>query len=281
MRQLYAEGPDVIFAGGLFPLQPAKRTTDGLVLNGRWKFVSGCTGADMIGAGVFVEGEAAGALPRMAVAPASRVRIEPNWDVIGLQGTGSHDIVMTDVLVPEEWTMIRGGAPSVDAPIYLYPALGLAAQVLAVVGLGVARAALNELAWLAGGRASITGAPRLADRAYVQSEFAKAEAALRSARAFFYKSTERVWSEVQSDAKASVEAAATLRLAATYAARSAAEVARVAAGIAGTTSIYTGHGLARAMCDSLVVAQHAFLGEGTYQNAGRILLGFPREPGFP
>ena len=168
-----------------------------------------------------------------------------------------------------------------DAPIYRYPPLGLAAQVLAVVGLGVARGALNAIAGLAKSRASITGAPRLADRAYVQSEFAKAEAALRSARAFFYEATEAVWSEVRRDANSSVETAAALRLAATYAARTAAEVARVAAGLAGTTSIYAGHELARAQCDSLVVAQHAFLSEGTYQSAGRILLGFPNEPGFP
>ena len=72
-----------------------------------------------------------------------------------------------------------------------------------------------------------------------------------------------------------------MRLAATNAARSGAEVARIACGLAGTASIYTAHSLAQAMCDSLVVAQHAFLSEGTLQSAGRILLGLPGQPGFP
>ncbi|MCK8785954.1 flavin-dependent monooxygenase [Roseomonas sp. NAR14] len=280
LRQVYAEGPDVVFAGGLFPLQPARRVPGGFVVKGRWKFGSGCTGASLIGVGIAVEGEQGG-LPRVAVMPAGQVEIRPNWEVIGLQGTGSHDLVVNDVFVPEEWTLIRGGPASVDSPAYRYPSLGLAAQVLAVVGLGVARAALDEVTEMAGGRASITGAPRMADRPYVQSEVARAEALLRSARAFFYEATEQVWATAVAGGKLPVEEASLLRLAATHAARTGAEVARLACGLAGTTSIYEGHGLARAMCDSLVVAQHAFLGEGTLQSAGRVLLGLPTTPGFP
>jgi len=281
LRKVYANGPDVVFAGGLFPLQPAVRTPEGLRVSGRWKFGSGCTGADLIGVGISVKDDESGGLPRVAVMPAEQVTISPNWDVIGLQGTGSHDLVVEDVLVPEEWTLIRGGAASVDPPIYRYPTLALAAQVLAVVGLGVARAALDEVVEMAGGRASITGAPRMADRPYVQSEVAKAEAMLRSARAFFYEATENVWEMVLAGGPASTEATSALRLASTHAARTGAEVSRIACALAGTTSIYNGHGLARAMCDSLVVAQHAFLGEGTLQSAGRVLLGLPTTPGFP
>ena len=165
LRELYADGPDIVFAGGLFPLQPAKRTREGLRVKGRWKFASGCSAAEVIGVGVSVEGEAGGGLPRVAVLPASQVGIRENWDVVGLQGTGSHDLVVDDVAVPEEWTFVRGGPPSVDAPVYRYPTLALAAQVLAVVGLGIARSALDEVVEMAGGRLSLTGAPAMADRA--------------------------------------------------------------------------------------------------------------------
>lgn len=281
LREVYANGPDVVFAGGLFPLQAAVRTPEGFRVSGRWKFASGCTGASLIGAGISVQGEENGGLPRVAVMPAHKVSIQPNWDVIGLQGTGSHDVLIDDVLVPEEWTLIRGGAASVDSPVYRYPNMALAAQVLAVVGLGVARAALEEVTELAGGRVSITGAPRMADRPYVQAEVARAEAMLRSARAFFYEATETVWNTVLAGDRAPVDQVAVLRLASTHAARTAAEVARIACGLAGTTAIYNGHSLARTMCDSLVVSQHAFLSEGTLQSAGRVLLGLPSTPGFP
>lgn len=280
LKKVYANGPDVVFAGGLFPLQPARRTPEGFLVNGVWKFGSGSLGAELIGVGISVEGDSTGGLPRVAVMPAEKVTIRPNWDVIGLQGTGSHDLVVEDVVVPEEWTLIRGGKATLDAPIYRYPSLSFAAQVLAIVAIGVARSALDDVTAMAGGRASITGAPVMAERGYVQLEIARAEAMLRSARAFFYETTETLWSEVRNGAPEQ-KTVALMRLAATNAARSGAEVARIACGLAGTASISTTHNLARSMCDSLVVAQHAFLSEGTMQSAGRILLGLPSQPGFP
>lgn len=282
LRKLYAGGPDVVFAGGLFPLQPSRRVAGGFLVNGVWKFGSGCTGASLLGVGIAVQGDdAGGGLPRVAVMPAAKVQIRKNWDVIGLEGTGSHDLVVDDVVVPEEWTLIRGGSASVDAPVYRYPSLGLAAQVLAVVGLGVARAALDEVIEMAGGRVSITGAPKLADRGYVQLAIAKAEASLRAARAFFYDATGEVWETVLAGDKPSDEAKTVLRLAASHAAKTGADVSRMVTELTGTTSIYNGHPLARALTDSFVVAQHAFLNEGTMQNAGRVLLGLPTVPGYP
>jgi alkylation response protein AidB-like acyl-CoA dehydrogenase len=81
--------------------------------------------ADLIGVGIKVEngansGPYAG-LPLIAVMPADKVTIERNWDVNGLKGTGSHDMVVDKVVVPEEWTFVRGGASSLDTPLYRYP----------------------------------------------------------------------------------------------------------------------------------------------------------------
>ena len=281
LQKVYADGPDVVFAGGLFPPQKAIRIPGGYEVSGRWKFGSGSTGASLIGVGVKVEGEASGGLPRMAVMPAAKVTIERNWDVIGLQGTGSHDMVVDKVGVPEDWTFVRGGPPTLGAALFRYPSMALAAQVLAVVGLGVGRAALDEITQMAGGRASITGAPVLADRAYVQIEIAKAEAALRSARAFFYEATEQAFEIVAAGDPLGTEQANLLRLASSHIARIGADAARTAYTLSGTTGIYSAHPLARHVQDAMVVVQHAFLSEGTWQNAGRVLLGLDAPPGFP
>ncbi|MEE4454967.1 acyl-CoA dehydrogenase family protein [Novosphingobium resinovorum] len=281
LEQVYANGPDVVFAGALFPPQPAQRVEGGVKVSGRWKFGSGSTGASLIGVGVKVEGADDAGLPRMAVMPADKVTIEPNWDVIGLRGTGSHDLVVDGVVVPEDWTFVRGGKSTLDSPLYQYPSMAFAAQVLAVVGIGVARAALDEITAMAGGRASITGAPVLADRAYVQNDIAKGEAALRSARAFFYEATESAWATLAAGDPVTTEQTALLRLASTHVARTGADVAALAYRLSGTTGIYANHPLAMHMQDAGVVAQHAFLSDGTWQNAGKVLLGLPTGPGFP
>nr|WP_269450823.1 acyl-CoA dehydrogenase family protein [Stenotrophomonas sp. MMGLT7] len=281
LRQVYADGPDVVFAGALFPPQPAQRREDGIHVRGRWKFGSGCTGASLVGVGIRLEDDPAPGLPRMAVLPRAAVRIEHDWDVIGMQGTGSHDVVVDAASVAEEWTFVRGGPANLASPLYRYPALALAAQVLAVVGLGVARAALDEIAAAAAGRASITGAPKLAERAYVQIEIARAEAALRSARAFFYESTEEVWRQVLAGEAVTPAQSNLLRLAATHAARAGADVARTAFTLAGTPGIFRAGPMQRYLHDALVVVQHAFLAEGNWQQAGSVLLGRPTSPGYP
>ncbi|MGY3346910.1 MULTISPECIES: flavin-dependent monooxygenase [unclassified Bradyrhizobium] len=280
LRNVYANGPDVALAGALFPLQQAKRCTGGFVVNGVWPFASGSPGADLIGVGITVDDDPTGDLPRVAVMPAEKVTIRPNWDVIGLQGTGSHDIVVSNVIVPEEWTLIRGGPPTLDGPIYRYPSVAFAAQAHAIVGIGIARSALDEVTTMAGSRVSITGAPVMAERGYVQLEIAKAEAMLRSARSFFNEATEELWKQALTG-EVTLGATMLMRLAATNAARQGAEVCRLASGLAGTEALYTAGTLARAMCDSFVVAQHAALNEGTLQSAGRALLGSEIQPGYP
>ena len=282
LEAMYANGPDVVFAGGIFPPQAAKPVEGGLEVSGRWSWGSGCRGADLIGVGIKVNGGGpTGGLPLIAVMPASKVAIVDNWNVTGMLGTGSHDMVVDKVVVPEEWTFIRGGSSSLDTPLYRYPSMPLAAQVLSVVGLGVARAALDCLIELAGGRTSITGAPTLADRAYVQADVAKAEAALRSARAFFYETTDAAFAVLERGDELDVAIRSLLRLASTNAAHAAAEVTSIVFRLSGTTGIAADHPIARYLKDAMVVPQHAFLADGTWQNAGKILLGLDAAPGFP
>jgi hypothetical protein len=70
-------------------------------------------------------------------------------------------------------------AATIDLPAYRYPPLALAAQVLAVVGLGVARAALDLMGKMAGTRGSITGAPVMADAPMCRSRWPRAKASGR------------------------------------------------------------------------------------------------------
>ncbi|MBK4987153.1 indole-3-acetate monooxygenase [Pseudomonas sp. S36] len=280
IAEIYQRSPDTVFAGGIFPPQPAEIVPGGFRVNGRWKYSSGSLGADIIGVGIAPRNGDKLDLPRLAVMPSQQARIEHTWDTVGLLGTGSHDVVVEDVVVGEEWTFVRGGPSNLDEPLFRYPSLSLATQVLSVVGLGVARAALDELSGMASGRISVTGAPALADRPLAQVDVAKAEAALRSARAFFYDSIEQAWAHVLAGDPVPVEATNLLRLSATHATRVAAEVARSAQMLSGMTGIYNDSPLARCVNDAQVVTQHAFMGDVTYQNAGAMFFGKQPLPGY-
>jgi alkylation response protein AidB-like acyl-CoA dehydrogenase len=277
---LYAGGPDVVFAGGLFPVQPAERVAGGYRVCGRWKFASGCTAADLLGVGIKAAGGDEAIRPLTAVLPAEQVEIAENWDVIGLRGTGSHDLVIDDAVVPEEWTFVRGGQSTVDEPLYRYPTVPYAAQVLAVVGLGVARAALDH-ATAEGGRTSVTGAPKPAQRATYRIAVGQAEATLRSVRAFFYEATEEAWATVTAGDPVSARQASALRLASAHLARISFEIARDAYQLGGIAAIEDGSPLQRHLRDASVVPQHAFLSDSVYDGAGAVLMGVQPFPGYP
>ncbi|MDR5759375.1 acyl-CoA dehydrogenase family protein [Caballeronia sp. LZ035] len=282
---IYASGPDQVFSGGLYPLQKAARAEGGFLVSGQWHFASGCKGADWIGVGIggapaSSDGTNAGK-PFTAVFPANEVEIVDNWNVVGMQGTGSHDLRLKDKYVAEPWTFVRGGAALIDEPLYRYPAIAYQAQVHAAVNIGLARAALDLLAGMSGVTKTTTGAPRLADRAYYRSGIAQAEAQLRSARAFFFESAENSWRTVLAGDPVLAPEANLLRLSATHAAQTCAEIVMNAYKMAGIGAIYRTSRMQRLVRDSIVVTQHAFLGEGTFDASGAVFVGIPPVTPYP
>jgi alkylation response protein AidB-like acyl-CoA dehydrogenase len=282
IKQAYANGPDIVFAGGIFPPQPAEVVSGGYKLNGRWKFSSGCMGAKVIGVGIIPQTGEKSSLPRMAVLPKSQVtEIDENWDTVGYLATGSHDLIIKDVVVAPEWTFIRGGKPNLDEPFFkFYPSLSFATQVLSIVGAGVARAALDELYELVGSYVAVTGAPTIGDRPLTLAEIAKAEAKLYSARAFFYEAIEDAMQDVNAGKPVDVKKVNLLRLSSTNITRVAADVARTAQMLTGMAGVYHSSPFVRLVNDTLVGTQHAFMGDVTYQNAGSIFVGKAPLPGY-
>ncbi|MDQ4118638.1 MAG: flavin-dependent monooxygenase, partial [Actinomycetota bacterium] len=264
--------------GALFPVQQATPTDRGFLVNGRWKFASGCMAADIVCVGIQGDDATAGK-PRGALVRPDRLEIVQDWDVIGMEGTGSFDLVATDVEVDREWTFIRGGEPVIDEPLYRYPAITYAAQVLSVVSAGVARAALDFAEGVGSGRASITGAPKLSDRAHYRAGIAEAEATLRAARAYFYEVTDEAWQTLVAGGEVSDEQNAHLRLSAAYLARTAAQVVQQVVSLSGTAAIFRNHPLPALLNDALVPQEHAFLSPAIYDAAGAVLMG--REPTVP
>lgn len=275
---IYASSPDQVFSGALYPAQPAEKQEHGWLVNGRWKFASGCMGADWLGVGI---GGGLGKKPITAIFPANKVEIVPNWDVVGLQGTGSHDLKVNNQFVSDEWTFQRGGTIEIDEPLYHYPAVCYQAQVHASVNLGLARHALNILVDMSGGKVTNTGAPRMADRAYFRIELAKAEATFRSIRAYYYEAAETIYESIKLGNDITLEQTNDLRMSALNAGQIAADVIQKAYRLGGMAAIYQAHPLQKIVRDSMVVTQHAFLNGGNLDGAGAVLTGIQAFPGYP
>jgi alkylation response protein AidB-like acyl-CoA dehydrogenase len=284
-REVFAD-PTLPTAGIAAPAGGAVRVDGGVRVTGRWPFASGVDNCAWVWAGCLVMEDGQ---PRMTkqgpeiihvCMPADAVTQHDTWHVSGLCGTGSKDFSAADVFVPEERIFLlldpRGHRPE---PLYQMPPLGLFVYQLACVGLGIARAALDELTELAQSKPPSLYMEPMAERAATQVELARAEAALGAARAFLYAAVDDVWRTVGAGAAPTSRQLALARLACTQAAEAAAAVTRKANTLGGGSSIYLASALQRHARDAEAITHHFTVAPHTWEQAGRILLG--RDPGVP
>jgi alkylation response protein AidB-like acyl-CoA dehydrogenase len=245
----------------------------GLRVTGRWPFCSGIAHADWFFAGCLIEADGHPA-HRAVCLPTSELEILDTWHVSGLRGTGSTDTVAQDVLVPPERVIdLIGGRPADLAPLYRFPLFALLASSVAAACLGIARAAIDDLVELAAVKTPEASNRKLAERPITQQRVAEAEGALLAARAFFYDAVATAWEATGDD----LPARAGLRLAATHAARTSADVVRSMYDLGGGTAIYESSPLQRRFRDVHTATAHFQVAPQTYEVIGRVLLGLPAD----
>jgi 3-hydroxy-9,10-secoandrosta-1,3,5(10)-triene-9,17-dione monooxygenase len=85
------------------PVGKVEPVKEGFLLSGRWGFSSGCDHCDWVFLGALVPPAEPGGAPDMRtfLLPRQDYNIVDDWNVFGLQATGSHGIVVERALVPE------------------------------------------------------------------------------------------------------------------------------------------------------------------------------------
>jgi alkylation response protein AidB-like acyl-CoA dehydrogenase len=271
-REIYGD-PRAITGGVFAPFGTATPAGDAYRVSGRWPFASGSEHCTWLMGGALVRDDGP-PRARMFLFPAADVGIVDTWTVSGLRGTGSHDMTVEDALVPAARSVsLMDDRPRERGPLYAFPAFGLLAFGIAAVALGIARAAIDELVRLAGGKRGQGSRRTLAERGVVQAEVAQAEALERAGRAFLDDAIDRAWARAATDAAIGVEERLGLRLAATHATTSAARAVDLAYNAGGGTSVYATSPLQRCFRDVHVATQHAMVASPTWELAGRLLLG--------
>ena len=207
------------------------------------------------------------------IVPASQVEFFDTWHVSGLAGTGSTDFGMNDLVVPESRAVGLGVDGPLERPLYAFPQFGLLAMGIAAVSLGIARAAIDELVSVAGGKTPQGSARSLASRPATQSDVSRAEALLRSSRAFYYEAIAGAWESACARGTIDVEHRRDVRLATTNATRSSAAAVDLMYELGGGTSVYHRSPLQRHFRDVHVATQHAMVSPATLELTGRLLLG--------
>jgi alkylation response protein AidB-like acyl-CoA dehydrogenase len=261
----------------------------GYRLSGQWPFNSGASNADWMSvAAVIFDGKA----PRMgqfgpemvfAVLHPGDVEIIDTWSVTGLCGTSSHDLRVTDLFVPGERTGSfslatgpRAVRDSVLARFPLFTLLGLAQSP--PVCLGIARHALDSFRDLALAKVTPFGG-RLSDQVQAQVGIARAEAALRSARSYWFETVRCAWESARAGRELTLDTRAELRMASLNAVESSVCAVDSAFRLSGSTAIFQAQDIERCWRDVHTAAQHLQVQDGRWETAGRVLFGL--DPASP
>ena len=261
--------PRLIAAGVWAPRGRAQPADGGIVVSGRWPYCSGIAHSAVFFAGCIVDGP----VPRVIALLREELEIVDTWHTLGLRGTGSHDTVADELFVPAERVLSLFDGPAIDRPLWRFPIFGYFALSIGAAALGNARGAIDELAEVAGAKVGQGSRRTLAQRSPTQAAVAAAESSLRAARALYYEAIDAAWTASQASEPVPADLRNGLRLAATHAVRTSADVVRSMYDLAGGTAIYDGSPLQRRFRDAHTATAHFQVNAASRELQGRVLLG--------
>ena len=288
-RAIWSDPRAVLAWGAAAPPVAAIAVPGGYRVNGAWSFASGGHHATWMGGHCIVceaDGTArkrpdGSAMPRTLLFPAGQVVWTDIWDVIGLKGTGSDRYAVTDLFVPEAFTVDRDDPAErhYEAPLYRLRTDQMYPSGFAGVALGIARGLLDALMALANEKTPRGYKTTMRLSAAVQTEIAELEARLRALRHYWLGTIAAAWDAAQ-QGELPVAHRMAIRLCMTHVIREARAVAGDAYNAAGTTSVFARNPFERRFRDINAVSQQVQGRRTHFETVGQYLLGLEADPLF-
>jgi alkylation response protein AidB-like acyl-CoA dehydrogenase len=275
--------PDVRVCGTLSPSAMAIQTDGGVVVNGKWGFISGALHAhwqEIIAILIGGEGEP---MPVVALVPMSELQIIDDWYTSGFKGTGSVSTVASDVFVPQERVLPIGAVlqgqsasqESAASPIYRAPLLPVASASSVGCVLGLAKAAKDAFfARLPDRKITYTGYDKQAKAPLTHLQVADAVMKIDEAEFHAHRLAAMVDTKGAQNAPWTIEERVSARADLGAVCRLGKEAVDILASASGGSSIYSDQPIQRIARDIHAVTMHALMHPDTNAELyGRILCG--------
>jgi alkylation response protein AidB-like acyl-CoA dehydrogenase len=269
-----------VCAGTLSPFGRAQKMDGGYRVSGRFKFGSGVHFATTVTAGCIVVDQNDEPVPidgeTQIIAICARpedIEIHDNWDVSGLEATGSGDFSIQDLIVPQDWTFDLRSLPPRAELLLTLPLMSSAYAWHMGFGLGVARRALDEVQAIAESKVRLGSQVALVNRPTFQRDLAVQEAELRAARLLCLDTYARIWETHQRGDPLPLQERANIAQAAIHVAEVATVVTEFAYRAAGAHAVYRSVRIQRCLRDMLTGRQSAAMCDEVWERIGQVRLG--------
>ena len=270
----------------VFPAGHAQRVSGGYKLSGRWPFSSGIHASEWVIVGGMVRGESESSPPEQRYFLLSREEyvVLDTWYVAGLRGTGSADLAVENVFVPEHRTlayatMVQGEAPGLaihQQPLFRFPLHMAGGFILVSTVYGAARGALEDLVASSKTRLGRMSGKPLAGELTLQLKIAEAAAILDVVELLTRTRLEYVMSSLEAHGSVPEREGVRMRRDSSFCARLCVQAIDIAFAAGGGSALYDTNPLQRAWRDVHAGAAHLGLQWDTMGSAyGRFELGLP------
>jgi len=197
-HELWDANPDVLIASSIaLAAGRGKKAKDGFVVSGKWPFSSGVDNSDWNMLAVTIYEEEKPVDWRLCLVPKSDYKVIDTWYAMGMVGTGSKDIEVKEVFVPERCALAlarcRGGLDHPGAALnkgnlFKVPIVASAGHPLSATALGTAEGAYHHVKDVFRKRTGTYTGAKVSEFQAVQIKLARARCLIDSARTLMRES---------------------------------------------------------------------------------------------
>ncbi|MCZ8381209.1 acyl-CoA dehydrogenase family protein [Mycobacterium sp. CPCC 205372] len=283
--EAFATGP-VLAPAPLAPTGRGTPTAGGVRLSGRWSWATGAMHANWFMVGALC-GPDDGFYPALALLPTSDVEVVDVWHTDGMRATGSNDVVITDVFVPEH-RLVRaadiyaGTAPGAalhDSPTYRWPLVPALALLAAMPALGSAERVADIYAERLSERVLAYEGVKQKDKPMAQARLGEAQVRLRALRGLLTETVTEINLLVRTGDPISRQTRGQGRLVAAHIVHESRSVIGLLLSASGASAHFVDNPLQRAKRDVDVLSGHAIFDYDTSRElAGALSVGLRISP---
>ncbi|MCV7279988.1 acyl-CoA dehydrogenase [Mycolicibacterium flavescens] len=269
------------------PLAPTGRgvpADGGIRLTGRWSWATGVMHGNWIMVGVLCgpQDDLSAIYPALALLSIEDAVIEDVWHTDGMRATGSNDVVITDVFVPEH-RLVRvtdiytGNAPGAglhDTATYRWPMVPALALLAAMPALGSAERAVEIYSERLAGRVLAYEGVTQKDKPLAQARLGEADVRLRALRGLLADTVDEIETTVAAGDSVPRPVRAAARMAAAHIVYESRAVIGLLLEASGASAHFVDNPLQRLKRDVDVITGHVVFDYDTSRElAGALKLG--------
>jgi 3-hydroxy-9,10-secoandrosta-1,3,5(10)-triene-9,17-dione monooxygenase len=265
-HQVWDANPDALIASSIaLAAGRGKKVDGGFVVSGKWPFSSGVDNSQWNMLAVTIYEEKTAVDWRLCLVPKSDYAIIDTWYAMGMVGTGSKDIEVREVFVPERRALAlarcRGGLEHPGAalnsgPLFRIPIVASAGHPLSATALGAAQGAFESVVENFTKRIGTYTGAKVADFQAVQIKIAEARVLIDSATHLMRQSALGFEDFANRNCVPDVELKLRWRAQNAFAVRQARQAVETLWSCYGANAIYTRDPLQRYLRDLQAINQH-------------------------